>query len=106
MPPARENLAPPKEQMPLARAKVLIDVPAQAKLYVDDQLMPTKEGTRTFMTPPLSTTETYYYDVKIVQTVSGREETRTTRVVLRAGEIVAANFPQPSASGIATASSK
>jgi uncharacterized protein (TIGR03000 family) len=86
-----EKLNPPNKQ-DSSRAKVIIDVPAQAKLFIDDQPMSNKTGQRTFVTPPLDRGQTYYYDVKIVLTVDGQEKVQTQRVILRAGDEVAANF--------------
>ena len=101
---APEKLGPPSKQDETTRAKVIIDVPAQAKLYIDDQPMSNKTGKRTFMTPPLERGQTYFYDVKIVLTVDGQEKVQTERVVLRAGEVVAANFSgAPSATATAQA---
>jgi uncharacterized protein (TIGR03000 family) len=102
-----EKLGPPSKQDPAkqdqaSRAKVIIDVPAQAKLYIDDQPMSNKTGQRTFVTPPLERGQTYFYDVKIVLTVDGQEKAQTQRVVLRAGEVVAAQF-STAPSGTATA---
>ena len=97
-----EKLDAPKKQDDTTRAKVLIDVPAQAKLYIDDQPMSNKTGLRTFVTPPLQRGQSYFYDVKIVLTVDGQEKVQTQRVILRAGEVVAANF-SAAPSGTATA---
>jgi uncharacterized protein (TIGR03000 family) len=99
-----EKLGPPskQDQKDQSRAKVIIDVPAQAKLYIDDQPMSNKTGQRTFVTPPLERGQTYFYDVKIVVTVDGQEKAQTQRVVLRAGEVVAAEF-RSAPSGTATA---
>jgi uncharacterized protein (TIGR03000 family) len=98
-----EKLGEPKKQDETSRAKVMIDVPANAKLYIDNQPMSDKTGQRAFMTPPLQRGQTYFYDVKIVLTVDGREKAETQRVILRAGDVVAASFPTPQSSGTATA---
>jgi uncharacterized protein (TIGR03000 family) len=103
-----EKLPKPKDDKEqTSRAKVVIDVPAQAKLYIDDQLMPEKAGKRTFVTPVLKAGQTYYYDVKIVVTREGQEQAQTTRVLLQAGEVVAATFaPAANNNGTATAQVK
>jgi uncharacterized protein (TIGR03000 family) len=86
-----------------SRAKVVIDVPAQAKLYIDDQLMPDKAGKRVFVTPVLQAGQTYYYDVKLVVIRDGQEQAETTRVLLRSGDVVSASFPAlQNNNGIAT----
>jgi uncharacterized protein (TIGR03000 family) len=100
---APEKLGEPKKQDETTRAKVMIDVPANAKLYIDDQPMSNKTGQRAFLTPPLVRGQTYFYDVKIVVTVDGREKAETQRVILRAGDVVAASFTTPQNNGTATA---
>jgi uncharacterized protein (TIGR03000 family) len=91
--PAPEKIAPPaKIGGDLTRAKVVIDVPAQARLYIDDQVMPDKAGKRTFVTPPLQRGQTYFYDVKLEVVQNGQPQVQTTRVVLRSGDVVAATF--------------
>jgi uncharacterized protein (TIGR03000 family) len=87
-----------------ARAKILIDVPPQARLYVDNKLMPMRSGQRTFLSPPLEPGSSYYYDVKIVTLQDGREQIFSDRVVIRRGDVVAASV-RPGG-GIAVASAK
>jgi uncharacterized protein (TIGR03000 family) len=88
-----EKLGEPKKGTDeTSRARVIIDVPAQAKLFIDDQPMSNKAGKRTFVTPPLQPGQTYYYDVKLVVVVDGQERVDTTRVTLRPGDVVAASF--------------
>ncbi len=101
--PGGEKLPPPNGKDEQSRAKVIIDVPQNAKLYIDGQQMADKSGKRTFVTPPLQGTQTYYYDIKIVTTVNGQAREESTRVILRQGDVVAATFPQTPGSGIATA---
>jgi uncharacterized protein (TIGR03000 family) len=90
--PAPAVPAPAKSASDLPRAKVVIDVPAQARLYIDDQLMPNKAGKRTFVTPPLRAGQQYFYDVRIELTENGQTQVQSTRVVLRPGDVVAATF--------------
>ena len=107
MPPAGDKqpeILPIPKDKEEARAKVVVEVPAQAKLYIDDQLMPNKAGKRTFVTPPLQAGQTYYYDVKLVTVQGGQEVAQTTRVVLRPGEVQTASFGNQPGNGIVTAS--
>jgi len=96
--PMQKEKAPAAEKVPApgkvdqTRAKVIIEVPAQARLYIDDQVMPNKAGKRTFVTPPLQPGQTYFYDVKIELVSDGQQQVQTTRVVLRPGDVVAASF--------------
>jgi uncharacterized protein (TIGR03000 family) len=91
--PAPEKVpAPGKVGGDLSRAKVIIDVPANARLYIDDQPMPDKAGKRTFVTPPLQRGQTYFYDVKLEVVQNGQPQVQTTRVILHQGDVVAAAF--------------
>jgi uncharacterized protein (TIGR03000 family) len=103
--PGGEKLPPPNGKEEQSRAKVIIDVPQNAKLFIDGQQMPDKAGKRTFVTPALEAGQTYYYDVKIVVTVNGQPREESTRVILRQGDVVAASFPQTPGTGLATAQS-
>ncbi len=96
-----ESIPAPQPDKKETQAKVVIDVPATASLYIDGQLMPKKAGTRTFVTPTLQPGQTYYYDIKLVQVEDGREQVQTSRVLLRPGEVVAATFDR-AATGITT----
>jgi uncharacterized protein (TIGR03000 family) len=90
--PAPEKISPPKVGGEQTRAKVTIDVPAQARLYIDGQAMPDKSGKRTFVTPPLQAGQTYFYDVKLEVVQNGQTQVQSTRVILHPGEVVAATF--------------
>ncbi len=112
-PPAKdgkmETLPIPKAVPPagkLSRAKMVIDVPAQAMLYIDGQRMPNIPGQRTFITPELQAGRTYYYEVKIVQIQDGREVAQTTQVTLRPGQVVAATFNPTNTSGVTVVTSR
>jgi uncharacterized protein (TIGR03000 family) len=87
-----ETKKPDKEEEVLARAKVVIEVPADAKLYIDDQLMKTTSERREFRTPALKKGETYYYEVRAEVMRDGKPISETKKVVVRAGEEATANF--------------
>jgi len=97
-----EKLGPPKGGDDSVRAKVFINVPVNATLFVDDMQMPIKSGVRMFVTPPLEADRTFFYDVKLVVMVNGKEQAQTTRLIVRRGDVVTATFP-PQNSGTATA---
>jgi uncharacterized protein (TIGR03000 family) len=112
------------------QARLIIEVPADAKLYVDDQLMKTTSNRRVFSTPPLEDGLDYYYILRaeVVKTTSNRRvfstppledgldyyyilrtevvrdgETmsQTKRVIVRAGEETRATFPELSSEKVA-----
>jgi uncharacterized protein (TIGR03000 family) len=75
------------------RAKVVVQLPADAKLYVDDQ--PVKAADRqTFSTPRLERGQTYYYDVRAEVVRDGKTVVESKRVLVRAGQEVSVTFPK------------
>jgi uncharacterized protein (TIGR03000 family) len=56
--------------------------------------MKSRSAHREFSTPALEKGATYYYDVRAELTVDGNKHTQTKRVILHAGDIVQASFPE------------
>jgi uncharacterized protein (TIGR03000 family) len=75
-----------------ARARLIVQVPADAKLYIDDNPMKTTAAQRTFNTPPLQPGMAYYYMVRAEVERDGQTVSQTTRVIVRAGEVARASF--------------
>jgi uncharacterized protein (TIGR03000 family) len=74
------------------RARLIVELPADAKLYIDDQVMKTTSGRRTFHTPDLKPGQTYYYELRAEVVRDGKPVSQERRVLLRAGEVVRADF--------------
>jgi uncharacterized protein (TIGR03000 family) len=74
------------------RARVIVDLPADAKLFVDDQQMKSTSSRRNFHTPELERGLRYFYDVRVEFLRDGKTVTETRRVVLKAGQEVAVSF--------------
>jgi uncharacterized protein (TIGR03000 family) len=74
------------------RARVIIDLPANAKLYVDDRLSRSTEEQRHFETPELTPGKAYQYDLRVEWTQDGKPVTETKKIVVRAGQITRASF--------------
>jgi uncharacterized protein (TIGR03000 family) len=83
-----------KEVMAPGKAKLIIEVPEDAKLYIDDQLMKTTSGKRSFNTPSLASGQTYYYIVRAEVVIDGKPYTESKRVLVRAGDEARASFPE------------
>jgi uncharacterized protein (TIGR03000 family) len=74
------------------RAKVRIEIPADAKLYVDGMLMKTTSAVRLFQTPALEPNQTYYYEVKAELIRNGQSFSEVQQIVVRPGEQISASF--------------
>jgi uncharacterized protein (TIGR03000 family) len=83
--PGAESLAPTK-------AKLIVEVPADAKLYIDDHAMTTQSERRVYQTPTLAPGQTYFYEVRVEVNHDGKALSQTKRVLLRAGQEVRADF--------------
>lgn len=77
-----------------ASAKLLIDLPADAKLYVDGQLTTSTNENRAFTTPALQSGLTYYYDLKAEISRDGLTHTESKRVIVRSGDSIHMSFAQ------------
>jgi uncharacterized protein (TIGR03000 family) len=78
-----------------SRAKLTVEVPEDAKLYIDDQLMKTTSSRRVFNTPPLEPGQAYYYIVRVEFVRDGKTQSEEKRVIVRPGEDVVTSFAEP-----------
>src|SRR5262249_9321194 len=94
MTPPKEGVAPPKgdETFAPAKARLIVELPADAKLFIDDQPMKTPSAVRQFSTPELQPGQTYYYMVRVEVMKDGTPQTVERRVLVRAGQEVKADF--------------
>jgi uncharacterized protein (TIGR03000 family) len=83
-----------KESSLPSKAKLIVEIPRDAKLYIDDQLMKTASAKRTFNTPALQQGQQYYYILRAEVVLDGKTYTETQRVLVRAGEQTRATFPE------------
>jgi uncharacterized protein (TIGR03000 family) len=73
-------------------AQIVVQLPANGKLYVDDHLMTTPTGHRTFTTPQLDGNQAYYYIFRAEVVQNGKVHSQQKRIIVRAGDVVKANF--------------
>jgi uncharacterized protein (TIGR03000 family) len=95
MPPAGGTDGKDKKDKETARpskAKLVVEVPADSKLYIDDQLMKSSTSVRSFSTPELEIGQAYYYILRVESVRDGKTYEETKSVVVRAGESVRAAF--------------
>lgn len=89
-----------------SRAMLVVELPANAKLYIDDQPMKTTSAKRTFQTPPLQPGQLYYYLVRVEVVRDGEVKTETRRVIIRPGEEARASFPNLESPATTTAQAR
>ena len=77
-----------------APARLTIEVPAEAKLYVDGQLTKGEGTSRNFHTPDLVDGQSFFYELKAEVMVDGRPVSETKRVIVRSGEAFTESFPK------------
>jgi uncharacterized protein (TIGR03000 family) len=88
------------------RAQVTIDVPPEAKLFIDGNLMKSGSGRRVFETPALTPGQVYYYEVRVELVRNGQTLSDTQRVVLRPGQAASASFAHLERQGNDTATAQ
>ncbi|HEY7153934.1 MAG TPA: TIGR03000 domain-containing protein [Gemmataceae bacterium] len=74
------------------RTVISLQMPAGARLVVNDQDIAVRTATPTFITPPLEPGKDYSYDFKITVSEDGKTVTRTKRVTVRPGGVVRLNY--------------
>jgi uncharacterized protein (TIGR03000 family) len=87
--PQRADSAAPKVSDHADFATIVVRVPADAKVYFDDQLTQQTGEERTFVTPSLRPGRTFAYTVRTEIVSGGRVVSKTERVKVRAGEAIA-----------------
>jgi len=88
------------------KAKLVVELPADAKLYIDDRPMKAAAGVRTFNTPTLEPGQAYYYMVRVETMRDGKPVSETRRVIVRAGQIARADFKDLDSEAVRTAQAK
>jgi uncharacterized protein (TIGR03000 family) len=107
LPPPGEGATKKKEGTMLSnRAKLLVELPANSKLYIDDKPMKTASGVRSFNTPELEPGQAYYYIVRVETERDGKPVSETRRVIVRAGQIARADFKDMESEAVRTAQAK
>jgi len=79
-------------------ATLLVSLPENATLVIDDYQTKSTSANRVFRTPALETGKDFHYTLKAqVPTADGKVETITKEVTVRAGESTRVNIEAPSA---------
>ena len=80
-----------------ASAIIVVDLPADALLKVDDTATTSTTSNRVFVTPPLESGKSYQYTLTAEVTQDGVLQTVTRQVTVRAGEETRVNLGAPEA---------
>jgi uncharacterized protein (TIGR03000 family) len=96
-----------KEETRLSnKAKLVVELPPNSKLFIDDKPMKNVSGVRTFNTPDLEPGQAYYYMVRVETERDGKPVSETRRVIVRAGQIARADFKDIESEAVRTARAK
>jgi uncharacterized protein (TIGR03000 family) len=69
-----------------APATIVVTLPADAKLMIDDTVTTSTSGTRVFASPTLEPGKEYFYTLKAEMNQDGKTVSTTKRVSVRAGQ--------------------
>jgi uncharacterized protein (TIGR03000 family) len=83
-----------KDAEPAAPAKVTVELPSDAKLYVDDVACPLSSATRSFQTPELRPGQKYAYTLRAEVVRDGKTVTKVRKVEMRSGASVTVKFEE------------
>lgn len=85
----KKNMPEPKEE---TSARIIVHVPANAKVFIDGQLQSGDSSERHFYTPPLPTSGSFYYDLRIETVKDGKTVVDEKKVIVQAGALVHQEF--------------
>jgi uncharacterized protein (TIGR03000 family) len=78
-----------------ARATIVVNLPAEAKLSVDGTATAKTSATREFVTPPLQNGKTYVYTMKAEVVRDGEAQVVSKEVTVRPGQTTNVSFDFP-----------
>ncbi len=102
----KKNTAGVTQTLAPTRAKILIDLPANARLFIDDMPVKTASGVQPLYTPALEPDKVYFYTVRIEVMRDGQPLSETRRVLVRAGQVAHMEFKEPEPEASRTARAK
>ena len=73
-------------------SRVTITLPASARLWIENVECPLTSSVRTFDTPPLSSNQQYFYNVKMEVMRDGQLVSQTQRAIITPGQPVQVDF--------------
>jgi uncharacterized protein (TIGR03000 family) len=85
-PPAGGGEKPKDEVAAPTPATIVVSLPAEARLTIDDHVTRSTSAVRTFVSPPLEPGKDFYYNLSAEVLRDNRPVTLNKRVTVRAGE--------------------
>jgi uncharacterized protein (TIGR03000 family) len=98
--PSQSGAKPPEDESQSrgpAPATLIVRLPADAKLTIDDEATKETSDLRTFVSPPIQPGKNYRYTLKAEIIRNGRTLTSTTQATVRAGEQTQVTLEFPAA---------
>ena len=95
-----------REEASADSAKLIVELPDNARLFVDDRPVENVATRRTFVTPSLQQGHAYYYILRAEVVRDGKTRSESKRVIVRPGEVVRASFTDLSNDATARADTK
>ncbi len=92
--PADSEYLAARTKLNAAPARLTVELPAEAKLFVDGQVTKGEGTSRNFHTPELSKDQTFFYEIKAEVVVDGTVVTESKRVLVRSGDVLTESFPK------------
>jgi len=84
-------------------AQLIIEKPADAKIFVDNMPVKSEGATQSFATPVLDPSQAYFYMVRVEMVRDGKSVSEARKVIVHAGQTIQETFNEQ---GILTASMK
>jgi uncharacterized protein (TIGR03000 family) len=88
------------------KATLVVELPANAKLFIDDMPVKVPAGVRSFDTPALQPGQLYYYMVRIETMRDGESISQTRRIIVQAGQVARADFKELVSESVRTVQAK
>lgn len=82
-------------------AQLVVKLPREARLFVDNVACPLTSSTRSFKTPALEPGRKYFYTIRAEMVRDGQTISQSQRVIVAAGQNVNVNFGNLMAAGTA-----
>jgi len=100
-PPTPEKIEKKPMSQTAAPATIIVSLPADAKLMIDETLTTSTSDRRVFVSPNLNAGKEYHYNLKATFVQDGKTVELTKRVAVIAGNETTVSFEAPVAAAVA-----